>query len=157
MLRLLFFLSCLFLLASCGPNYVYEKAYELPNAQWTYADTLDFEFEIEDTSRIFNLWVTIDHSTSYSYQNLYTRVHTQFPGGERITELLSLELANSLGLWQGDCNSESCQIQIPIQEGAYFNAEGKYQITLEQFMRRDSLPGIKAVQFQLEATSNTRS
>jgi hypothetical protein len=37
-----------------------------------------------------------------------------------------------------------------LQENAYFNKPGDYLITLEQYTRRDSLPGILAVGMALE-------
>jgi gliding motility-associated lipoprotein GldH len=143
-------------LSSCGPNYVYEKQYDIEQAAWSYADSLQFDFEIRDTNTIYNLWLEVTHSTSFSNQNLYTQVHTAFPAGERITELLSLELSDKAGQWFGDCNSESCTLRIPIQQGAYFNQAGDYQITLEQHMRRNPVEGVYSIAFLLENTGKQR-
>jgi len=40
---------------SCGETYFYEKTYELPDNQWSYADTLNFEVDITDTIKTYNL------------------------------------------------------------------------------------------------------
>ena len=120
----------LFFLTACGPKYAINKTYEIANSAWSYADSLRFEFEVADT-------VTV--------QNLYSRIHTQFPDGTRLSKPLSLELADKAGIWQGDCNSKSCTIEIPIQEGAYFNQAGKYVITVEQFMRDSVINGVQSV------------
>ncbi|HKK78928.1 MAG TPA: gliding motility lipoprotein GldH [Phaeodactylibacter sp.] len=155
--RLVFPTAILLLaLSACGPNYVYEKSYKIEDGAWAYADTLPFQFEIEDTNTIYNLWLEVDHSTDFGNQNLYTQIHTQFPSGQRLTELLSLELANKAGQWFGDCNSESCTLRIPIQQGAYFDQAGPYQITLEQYMRRNPVEGVGAITFRLEATGEQR-
>ena len=61
----LVFLSVVLLpvLSACGPDYVYEKNYAIEEAAWAYTDTLQFQFEVEDTNTIYNLWLEVDHST----------------------------------------------------------------------------------------------
>lgn len=153
---LLLLLPFALLFSACGPNYVYEKTYELPDESWAYADSLAFEFELLDTNAIYNLWLRIEYAESFPTQNLYTRVHTRFPAGEQIAEPLSLELANKMGQWQGQCRSGYCQLDIPIQQGAYFSQAGEYRILLEQYMRQDSIGGVSSVGFLLEKTEAQR-
>ncbi len=141
---------------ACGPNYVIDEDYEVPNDAWTYQDTVDFVFEIHDTTHIYNLFLEVEHDINYPFQNLYTQIYTRFPTGERIKELLSLELADQTGLWIGNCNNTYCTLNIPIQQGAYFNAMGQYMITIEQFMRQDPLPGVRRLSFRIEDTGQTR-
>lgn len=145
------------LLASCGPAFQFDESRELGEEQWAYADTLDFSFSIEDTTAIYNLYIELEHSTAYAYQNLYTQVYTRFPGGEQIRELLSLELAEKGGLWLGDCGKGYCTLRIPIQEGAYFNKAGNYTITLQQYMRVDPVSGVRSLRFMLEDTGKRRT
>lgn len=151
---LLFTIPLLFF--ACASDYAYQKEYALPEEGWTYQDTLNFSFDIEDTTSIYNLYLKIEHEKDYAFQNLYTRIHTKFPGGERIAEVLSLELADKAGGWQGNCSKKSCQLSIPIQQNAFFNAAGAYEITLEQFMRTDAVKGLHKIGFMLEKTAQTR-
>lgn len=143
-------------LAGCQNGVVFEKQYDLKDAAWTYADTLDFEFEIEDTLKIYNLYLDIAHSTEYGFENLYINIYTQFPTGERIKELVSLELADKGGIWLGDCDAESCELEVPIQENAFFNLPGKYKITLEQYMRKNPLEGIIRMGLKIKDTGQTK-
>jgi gliding motility-associated lipoprotein GldH len=145
--------SCL---SACGPNYVYEQELIVPEAGWGYSDSLVAKFEVPDTNTIYNLHLLIEHTTYFSYQNFYVLVHTQFPDGQRLTEQLSLELAGKGGVWLGNCRGELCTLDIPIQEGAYFNQAGNYQVTVEQYSRRNPLPEIKSIRFALEATEAVR-
>ncbi|MCB0588110.1 MAG: gliding motility lipoprotein GldH [Phaeodactylibacter sp.] len=144
------------LLSSCGPGYDYEKQYEFQDEKWAQSDTLEFTFAVKDTLTIYNLYLEIEHTTGYGYQNLYTQVYTRFPSGKRIGELLSLELADKAGVWLGNCNSESCVLKIPIQEGAYFNQAGEYAVTVKQYMRMDPVEGIRSIGFMLEDTGQKR-
>ena len=154
--RSLLFLLVLFLFNACGKNYQYQKKYEIEGEKWTYADSLEFSFDIQDTTKIYNLYLELDHSTAYSFQNLYTLIHTTFPSGERLDEKLSLELANRAGAWLGKCNQHYCTLTIPIQQNAYFNQQGRHTIMLEQYMRQDSIPGIRSISFMLEDTRQSR-
>jgi gliding motility-associated lipoprotein GldH len=153
--KIIFFVGALLMLG-CGGNFEYQKAYQIQDNSWNYQDTLNFNFNIEDTSRIYNLFLEIEHQNTYSYQNLYTQIHTKFPGGERLTETLSLELADKTGTWMGKCSGTTCKLLIPIQQNAFFNASGDYEITLEQYMRKNPIEGINAISFLLEKTKNTR-
>jgi gliding motility-associated lipoprotein GldH len=133
-------------LTSCGKEkIIFEKDYDIKNDAWTYADTLNFAFDITDTMALYDIVLTIEHTPQYSMQNVYTNIYTKFPKGERIKQLLSIDLADNTGTWQGKCGSSSCDFNIKIQENAFFNILGSHVITLEQFMRVESLVGIKNI------------
>ncbi|HHH50487.1 MAG TPA: gliding motility lipoprotein GldH [Saprospiraceae bacterium] len=146
------FVSFLFLFLGCKENYFFQKSYDIPDAAWTYDNSLDFKVNIKDTSAIYNLFLTIEHSTDYPKQNVYIQIHTQFPTGEKLKEKLSINLASKAGAWYGKCGSKTCTLKIPIQEGAFFNIPGQYQFTIEQYMRVNPLNGIKRVSFSIEDT-----
>ncbi len=141
---------------SCGPNYVYENTLDCSEQGWAFQDSLEAVFEVTDSNTIYNLHLILDHSTEFSYQNFYTRVHTTFPNGERLTEQLSLELAGKGGVWLGDCGNDACLLDIPIQQGVFFNQIGEYYISIEQFSRQDPLKGIRSISFALEDTGEKR-
>lgn len=150
------FAGMFLVLIACGPDYLYKKDYPIDGGSWSYDQALEFSFDIEDTLRIYNLWLEVEHSTDYSYQNLYTRINTYFPSGQELQEPLSLELSDKIGRWYGDCSSSACTLLVPIQQGAFFNQQGTYRITLEQFMRQDPIKGIRNIGFRLEKTEQSR-
>ncbi|MDX1942382.1 MAG: gliding motility lipoprotein GldH [Saprospiraceae bacterium] len=154
-LLILSFLS--FILLACGPKYVIDKTYDITNNEWTYADSLRFEFEIQDTLKLYDLILELKHSTDFGYQNLYTQIHTTFPDGMRLSKPVSLEIANPAGEWQGKCNSKSCAIEIPIQQGAYFNQIGAYSIVLEQYMRENPIKGVQSLTLKVQETGALRT
>lgn len=138
-----------FLAACQKEKVIFEKNYELKNDQWTYADTLNYAFNIADTMAIYDIVLDINHTPQYPMQNLYMNIYTKFPTGERLKQLLNIDLADNTGKWQGDCNSKECHLTIPIQPNAYFNKAGEYTITLEQYMREANLNGVKSVRLKL--------
>lgn len=152
----IFFITCLGL-AGCTKNSIYAETRELPDGVWNYPNLLNFEFEISDTLSVYNLDLEIEHSTDFPYQNLYSRIFTGFPSGNRLEKILSLELADKSGKWQGKCSGSRCKLNIPIQENAYFNQVGRYSLALEQYMRQDSLPGVFAVSLMVIKAEKERS
>lgn len=156
MRNLLLFVFLSALLPACGPNYVYEETQIIPEEGWTYADTLDFSFSIDDTLKLYNLYLELDHTIDYGYQNLYAKVYTRFPSGERKGQTISLELADHTGAWQGDCRGEKCRFLAPIQMNAFFNEQGVYAFTLEQYMRESPVTGMQTISLKLEDTGESR-
>lgn len=153
------FLSILFIaifLMNCGDSYVYEKSFDLEKAEWDYTNKLAYPFEITDTTKIYNLLLEVEHSVDYAYQNCYFKIYTKFPSGEETDQLLSVDLADGIGRWQGDCSSESCTTLFDIQKQSYFNSLGTHTITLEQYMRKNPLKGIQSLAVKLEDTGLKR-
>lgn len=132
-------------ITACGHRTVYSEHHALPESGWTYADSLNFSVEIVDTLRLYDLIIDLVHQKDYPFQNLYTRIHTTFPDGKRLTQVLSLELAGKTGKWEGRCSGSRCRLSLPIQKKAYFNQSGNYAFTIEQYMRVDSLKGIQSL------------
>lgn len=154
---LLYPFPLIFLLGSCGPSVLYQKSIEIPGENWLYADTLDYHFTVEDTTQIYNLYLTLWHNRDFPFQNAYVMVYTAFPDGQRISERLSLQMMDpETSTWLGDCGKESCRLELALQEGAFFEQAGEYSITLEQHSRRNPLPGVEKVELKIEETGKTK-
>ena len=149
-------LALLIFCMGCGPEIIYQKQRKIKPSGWSYADTFNFPFEIKDTSQLYNLFLTLDHGTGFGSQNLYVKLYTGFPDGHEVSQQLSLDISDKIGQWLGDCDSESCILDIPIQTNAYFNQIGEHHFKLEQYMRTDSLPEINAVSFRIEVSEQER-
>ena len=137
-------------LAACGSDSVYREEKDLPEAGWAYRDTLDFSFEIEDTSRVYNLYLHFEHVDTFAFQNLYLRLYTRFPNGRRLSRVRSFELFGAQGDSNGKCSGRDCRVELVLQENAFFNQPGTYVLTLEQYTRQENLPGIRAVGLAVE-------
>lgn len=146
----LFFLSLFFLsLWSCSESYVLEENFNIPNQSWSYQDSMLIKVPVTDTKQRYNLYLDVEHSPEFSYQNLYVRINTAFPSGERVSDKVSLELADDTGQWYGKCNSDNCTLRIVLQENIYFKEVGDHQISIEQYMRQDALEGVNGLSFKL--------
>ena len=145
MLRALPVLLFALVVAACGPGVVYEREVGFGPAGWTYADSVAFRYEIADTTRGYDLELTLKHTDAYPAQNLYARFVTVYPNGARASEPVSLELADRFGAWLGDCAGADCTLRLPLQDGARFPEPGTYGLTLHQFGRAEAEPEVRAV------------
>jgi gliding motility-associated lipoprotein GldH len=111
---------------------------------------MKFEFPVTDTNQLYDLHLIMKHGVDFGFQNFYVNIKTFFPGGEELEERVSLQLANKFGQWYGECGGESCTLDIPIQQSAYFNEPGTYRVEIEQYSRENPLRSIKEIAFALE-------
>lgn len=135
-------------LYSCGdePYYSESKNTSVP---WVKADSLLFTLPAPDTSSGYSMMLNIEHTEDYPFQNLYLRLSTQFPSGRRASDIINVDMADKAGYWYGDCNRTSCKITAPLRDNFAFSESGEYQVTIEQFTRREELPGIKNIELLL--------
>jgi gliding motility-associated lipoprotein GldH len=148
--RFIFLIFIVLSAASCEQNIFFSEKKEIPGGVWMYRDTLDFKFTVTDTAALYNMYVDFEHADTFPNQNIYLKLYTHFPDGKRLSRVRSFDLFNALGESNGKCSGGKCRVHSLLQDKAYFNRSGEYVITLEQFMRRDSLPGISAVGLVIE-------
>lgn len=135
-------LVLLITVASCTTGAFYQSSVSPTNGLWTYDAPLAFEFDIQDTLARYDFYLDVQHSTDYPFQNLYVKVITEHPQTPPQEDVVSLELANKLGLWEGKCANEKCKVRIPLQTNARFDEIGPYALRFNQYTRTDSLQGV---------------
>lgn len=150
MRKLLLFFGFVIMFYSCDQNVVYKQSVKVDNSTWSYNDKIHYTFKIQDTSSVYSLWLEVDHGTTYAYQNVYVKILTSFPDGSNKSDVVSLELANKNGLWNGKCGGSQCKVIIPLQEKTYFQKQGDYAISLEQYMRVEDLQDLNAFTLRLQ-------
>ncbi len=133
-------------LSSCAGGSVYESSVSIPDGIWAYGDTLSFVFGMEDTTGTYAMYLRVRHTAAYPYRNLYTEFLTAYPGGRTVNQVVSLELADATGRSNGNCRGAACEVEIPLQAKAVFREQGTYRLSLVQYMRQDSLPGLSQVE-----------
>jgi len=134
---------------SCGPKTIFEQKEIVPNP-WKYGDKISFTYEIQDTSKAYDLVLEMSHKSIFSFENIYLDVTTIFPEGEVITNPVSFQLSSSQSEWIGDCSGENCDISIEMSSKAYYKKAGKYQLIFEQYSRKESLEGINSLVVKIQ-------
>lgn len=152
----LLIISLLTLFAACKNDLLTEQKKSVAGENWAYADSLRFDFDLVDTSHVYNLFVDIEHDERYPFENIYVKIHTILPSGKRLSKTRSLQLAGLAGEWLGNGSGEKITARLMLQERAFFREPGHYALVFEQWMRRDSLPGIGAVGLAVQKTAEKR-
>ena len=148
-------LSCLlllFALSSCDKNRVFEKNKDFKDNTWAIADIQEFKFEIKDTAPKYSIYFNIRNAIFYEYYNLYLKHTLIGPDGKEIsTNLHELFLMDKkTGEPLGDGAGDIFDHQVLALKNQTFTQPGTYTIKLQQYMRRDPLPGIMAVGVRVE-------
>jgi len=116
---------------------------------WDYEQVAKFNFSIVDTTTVYDLILKIDHDAEFSNQNFYVKFYTKAPNLEMIEDVVSMELANQFGQWNGECGSENCSVEILLQGKTKFKSIGDYTIDIEQYNRVENLEGLNSIELKL--------
>lgn len=147
---LLLVLASAMLLSSCDKTRVMEENAQIDGNNWEYKDVKSFNAEITDTAIGYNLYVNVRHSFQFEWRNMWVNIKTTFPDGKTFDKRVNLVLSEPDGHWFGDCTGDNCDMQLSIQNNAYFPQPGKYTFAISQDMRVDPLPFIKSVGMRIE-------
>lgn len=140
---------------ACGPNVIYDQTETIPKP-WDYFSPITFEYKITDTLVPYDLQLLVDHTSSFTYENLYINATTIFPDGSKTSLPVSLQLASTSGDWLGDCSGDQCTSVIDISLRAYFKKVGKYSLIIEQYSRNSGLEGINEFTLKITEHQNTK-
>ena len=144
----LFFFS-LFLF-SCDSNRIYEENKEIPQGSWDRANKISFETNIDDTNKIYNVYINIRNGGQYAYSNIYIFLTTKFPDGTFSKDTLNCGLQNETGHWAGKGAGDLWENKILFKPMVKFRQKGKYVFVYEQGMRPEKLSNIMDVGLRIE-------
>ena len=151
--RICGFLILSYLLVSCGGDVVFEKYYELPSAKWDYDDAINYEVDIKDVSKTYDLYVNIRHTNDYPYSNLWTMLYYAPVNGQGTQQRMEFKLAQSDGKWLGNGFGSTVTHEIKVRSGMKFEQPGKMIFTIQHDMRVNPVPAVSHVGLRLEKSA----
>jgi gliding motility-associated lipoprotein GldH len=140
--KLIVFAFLGFGIMGCGGSAKYSINQSIPAGLWKYDNPLTYNFEVETTETVNDLFLSLNYSTDFEYQNLYVKIVTDYPTKESIEDIVSLNLTNGAGSFLGNCNRSTCTIDILLQENFRFNEKGKHTIRIYQHSREAELQSV---------------
>jgi gliding motility-associated lipoprotein GldH len=139
-------------ITSCDSNRIYEDYHDMEEAFWHQDSIQAFPFQIEDTSRRYNLFATFRNASSYPFYNLYFKYTLSDSSGRQLTNhLKEVKLFDpKTGEPYGDGLGDLFDHRFALEEGYMFPSPGQYSLSLQQYMRMDTLPFILSVGARVE-------
>lgn len=155
-MRLILLFVIVFSVCACDSNRLYEKNHDFDERYWLSAENPEFQFEITDTTLKYNVYCNLRNSLSYPLSRIFVTYSLQDSTGHSYkNEMISIFLfeeksGKPLG---SSALGNVYDHQTLLLKDYSFTKAGEYTLGFEQFMRMDTLQGILAVGFRLEAVS----
>ncbi len=148
-MRYTIFFFFLFVVSCDSEDVKYIEETKLEEGVWTYDNELVYSFEINDTLSAYDMVLLVKHDLEYSFQNFYAEFTTTYPDKRSEKDLVSIELANQYGQWNGECSGQKCKTEILLSGATYFKQNGDYTLRLKQSTRKEKLEGLNSIGFKL--------
>lgn len=132
------------LLASCSGGVLFDQSAPI-KGHWYKDNPRQFEVAVPDSLAVYNFYLNVRHSTDYRFSNLYLFLQTRFPNGHITRDTIQLILANNEGKWLGKGWGSVKEDDILLKHNLKFPLKGKYDFTIWQAMRADTLKGIQDI------------
>ncbi len=128
------------LCTSCDPGMVYDQFKTTDNGTWTWNDVGVFEFEMNDTVSLHDVYLQVRHTVEYPMSNLYMFVLVKGPSGQFFRDTVNMVLAEPDGSWIGEGTGKLRELRLLYRKQTKFSESGIYSISMEQAMRKSGLP-----------------
>jgi gliding motility-associated lipoprotein GldH len=148
----------LLFLSACDPERVFEQNVDLPKGNWQIDDAQVFEFDVQDTAQLYDVYFNVRYNLQYEYYNLYLKHQLVGPDSLEISSKLHevLLMDAKTGKPLGNGFSDTYDLQALALDNIKFPKKGKYQLKLTQYMRRDPLPNISAIGLRVEKETDSK-
>lgn len=137
-------------ITACDPARVFDENRSIEGANWYYKNKMPFDVRINDTSKLYNVYVNLRVDADYKYSNIFMWVHTTNPDKKTDQRRIEIKLADESGKWLGSGLGDLYDYQFPAFKKVKFPQQGFYRFELEQNMRDDTLMHVKAAGVRVE-------
>jgi gliding motility-associated lipoprotein GldH len=137
---------------SCDDSRVYDSNIDIKGKQWQVADTLYYDFTVQDSTQLNNFYYKIRYSTDYPYYNMYVKYYLLDSASQLLESkqsnmnLFDAKSGKPLGSGMGDFYDE----QILFMADKKLPYAGKYSLKVIHYMRDEPLKGISAFGLKVE-------
>lgn len=136
---------------SCTRTGVFEKNVAIPAHEWESSYQPIIEFDLNDTTSTYRVYVVVRHTNQYKYNNLWVKASIKEPGStDWKSQQYDLLLATNEKGWLGTGMDDIFEHRILIQPETRFTKPGKYQYSVQQIMREDPLPYVLNIGLRIE-------
>jgi gliding motility-associated lipoprotein GldH len=128
---------------SCDKKRVFDE-YKSVGTAWHKDSIVSFDLPELDSTKRYNLFVTLRDNNSYKFNNLFLIVGLELPNGFTKVDTLEYQMANPDGSLMGDGFSDIKENKLFFKEKVRFR--GKYKVNIKQAVRESGkVPGVTAL------------
>ncbi len=124
---------------SCNTIELREQQHFFPSHEWSSKDSLQFKFDIQDTTVPYRIYLVVRHEDAYSYNNIWVNIGTKRPAETMQYQLLDIKLADPVKGWLGSGMDDIYDHRISLTPKPIRLRKGQYVFHLKQAMREDPL------------------
>lgn len=118
-------------LFSCGEQPLYEKVYSFNEREWSLDQKPEFKVEIQDTTAVYDISLTLRTTTDYKFNNLWIFLKTTIPDGQSERKPFQIRIANEDGSWVGTKTGSVVETSLDFP-ARKLPMKGGYTFTVEQ-------------------------
>jgi len=150
-----FVLAFLFglVLIGCDKSRIYEVNHDFNERTWKITETPEFEFIIKDLGKRYNVYYNVRNSLDYPYARLFVNYSLRDSTGAELSKKMVSEFLFDQKTGQPLGSSALGDVydhRFLLLKEFEFKYQGRYKLSLEQFMRADTLLGVLAVGARVE-------
>jgi gliding motility-associated lipoprotein gldH len=135
-MRILISLLFISLLLGCNNGVEYSQYASLPDG-WEAHNPVLFQVEVTDSLTPKDIFIMVRNTEQYPFSNLFLITKMEEPKSNKvIVDTLEYEMATPEGKWLGDGYSAIKESKLWYKEQFVFPTKGKYNIKIEQAMRK---------------------
>ena len=142
---------------SCDKKRVFDE-YKSVGSAWHKDSIVTFNLPELDSTKKYNLFVTLRDNNNYPYNNLFLIVAIELQNGFTKVDTLEYQMANPDGSLLGDGFTDIKESKLWYKEKVTFPEKGKYKLSIEQAVRQtgkvkgvEKLQGITEIGFRIES------
>ena len=129
---------------SCDKKRVFDE-YKSVGSAWNKDSIVSFNLPELDSTKRYNLFVTLRDNNNYPFNNLFLIVGIEMPNGFTKVDTLEYQMANLDGSLMGDGFSDIKENKLFYKEKVRFR--GKYKVNIKQAVRENGkVPGVTALE-----------
>lgn len=138
-------------IVACKQVALYDRIAHVKGGNWVGDSVLLFPFDISDTTKTYQVYVTIRHTFSYPYRNLWLKIGLKPSGVDTFAlQQFNLPLASATQ-WLGTGMDDVYERRVLLfQQPIHFNTSGQSIFSLQHTMRQNPLPGILQAGIRIE-------
>jgi len=152
----IFVILILIAVSSCNKDEIYNNTHDIKKSTWDISNVINFNFQVEDTIKPYDVYINLRHTSQYKYRNLYLFIETTSPEGHSVKDTFECILADKKGNWYGKGWGDMYQNKIPYKRFVRFPNTGTYSIEIKQAMRTEKLKHISDIGIEIETAKQPK-